>query len=56
MAREIGKRPVVCGVGKAQKGNCLKNDGVMNCCVSWLLTGLVGCETEKYLLGLLSWR
>ena len=46
MAREIGKRPVVCGVGKAQKGKCLKNDGVMNCCVSWLLTGLVGWETK----------
>jgi len=41
MARNVGRRPVLCGVGKAQKGKCLKNDGVINCCVNWLLTGLV---------------
>ena len=48
MARELGGRPVVCGVRKAQKGKCLKNDGVINCFVCWLLTGLMRSKTEKY--------
>lgn len=38
------ERPVRCGVGKAQKGKCLKNGEVINCCVNWLLTG---CEVRN---------
>lgn len=36
----------MCGVRKAQKGECFRNDGVINCFVCWLLTGVVD-EKQK---------